>query len=57
MGDYKKELSKCSNPKCITQQEEYVEKSFTLINKNKEIYLCDYCHGENKAEYNYEVEV
>lgn len=55
MENHKKEISKCSNPKCITQVEEYVKKSFTLIDDTKNIYLCDYCHGENKFEYKCEV--
>lgn len=33
----------CSNPRCITELEQYVPHTFNLIDKNKGTYKCDYC--------------
>ena len=33
----------CENPNCITLQEKYVPHSFTLVDKEKESYKCEYC--------------
>lgn len=34
---------KCKNPVCITQIEKYVKQSFTLVDREKARYKCDYC--------------
>ena len=33
----------CENPNCITLQEKYVPHSFTLVDKEKGSYKCEYC--------------
>lgn len=33
----------CSNPRCITEVEQYVPHTFNLIDENKGTYKCDYC--------------
>ena len=33
----------CSNPRCITEVEQYVPHTFNLIDENKGKYKCDYC--------------
>ena len=33
----------CENPNCITLQEKYVAHSFTLVDKEKGSYKCEYC--------------
>lgn len=33
----------CKNPRCITSTEKNITHSFSLINRAKKIYKCDYC--------------
>src|SRR5699024_3112453 len=33
----------CKNPRCITSEERDIVHKFVLIDKEKEIYKCDYC--------------
>lgn len=33
----------CSNPRCITEVEQYVPHTFNLIDEDKGTYKCDYC--------------
>lgn len=33
----------CENPNCITLQEKYIPHSFTLVDKEKGSYKCEYC--------------
>ena len=33
----------CKNPRCITSTETYVPQVFTLIDKEKKLYSCEYC--------------
>ena len=34
---------KCKNPRCITSTETYVPQVFTLVDKDRKIYACEYC--------------
>jgi len=36
-------IIKCKNPSCITIQEEYVQHSFILVDKEDGRYRCEYC--------------
>ncbi|WP_066502479.1 aspartate carbamoyltransferase regulatory subunit [Abyssisolibacter fermentans] len=38
-----KGLFKCSNPRCISNHDLYVEPSFNLIDEEKVKYQCEYC--------------
>lgn len=37
------DVIKCNNPRCITTVENYVQHSFTLINRDNGSYKCDFC--------------
>ena len=36
-------IIQCKNPRCITAEEREITHKFTLIDKEKGIYKCDYC--------------
>jgi len=36
-------IVKCKNPRCITSDEKNIIDKFVLIDKEKEIFKCDYC--------------
>ncbi len=40
---------KCKNPRCITATESYATQSFTLVDRTKALYSCDYCDTLYKA--------
>ena len=33
----------CKNPSCITSQEKYIPHKFTLVDREKGSYKCEYC--------------
>ena len=33
----------CENPNCITSQEKYIPHNFTLVDREKGSYKCEYC--------------
>ena len=33
----------CENPSCITSQEKYIPHNFTLVDREKGSYICEYC--------------
>ena len=33
----------CENPNCITSQEKYIPHNFTLVDREKGSYICEYC--------------
>ena len=33
----------CENPSCITSQEKYIPHNFTLVDREKGSYKCEYC--------------
>ncbi|MGL5615741.1 MAG: aspartate carbamoyltransferase [Sarcina sp.] len=40
-------LTKCSNPKCITNHEDYVRPSFKPMGNKTNSCLCEFCSSEN----------
>lgn len=42
------DIIKCNNKSCITQTEKYVPHTFTLINKDKGTYKCEFCDNVTK---------
>ena len=41
----------CENPSCITSQEKYIPHNFTLVDREKGSYKCEYCeHIINPSE-------
>lgn len=38
-----KGILKCENPNCITSQENYIPHTFTLVDRDKGSYKCEYC--------------
>lgn len=38
-----KDILKCENPNCITSQENYIPHTFTLVDREKGSYKCEYC--------------
>lgn len=42
------DIIKCNNKSCITQTEKYVPHTFTLIDKNKGTYKCEFCDNITK---------
>lgn len=36
-------IAKCQNPRCITSVEKDLDQIFTLTNREKQIYRCEYC--------------
>ena len=38
-----KGLFKCSNPRCVTNSDVYVEPTFALVNSQLKEYVCNYC--------------
>lgn len=38
-----KDILKCDNPNCITSQEKYIPHTFTLVDREKGSYKCEYC--------------
>lgn len=43
LPDQVEEAIKCKNPRCITSTEKHVTDTFTLVNREKGIYSCQYC--------------
>ncbi|WP_297435660.1 aspartate carbamoyltransferase [uncultured Clostridium sp.] len=41
-------IKKCENQKCVTNHENYVKPTFTLVDKEKGKYTCDFCSNEIK---------
>ncbi|MGL4484447.1 MAG: aspartate carbamoyltransferase regulatory subunit [Anaerovoracaceae bacterium] len=37
----------CKNPRCITSIEQEIPQSFRLADKERKLYRCEYCDGEN----------
>lgn len=37
------DILKCENPNCITSQENYIPHTFTLVDREKGSYKCEYC--------------
>lgn len=35
----------CNNPNCITSEENYIPHRFTIVDKEKGTYKCDYCEN------------
>lgn len=46
--NFQEKVMKCSNPKCITNHENYVKPRFKQATGKQEIYLCEFCSAENK---------
>ena len=42
------DIIKCNNKSCITQTEKYVPHTFTLIDKDKGTYRCEFCDNITK---------
>lgn len=40
-------IIKCKNPRCITNQEDVKDAEFTLFDKEKKLYMCEYCSALN----------
>ena len=38
-------VCKCNNPRCITSTERNLDQIFNLVDKEKEIYRCNYCES------------
>jgi len=36
-------LIKCDNPRCISNEDVYINAEFSLVNAEKKKYICDYC--------------
>lgn len=43
------DVIKCKNPRCITATEHYVSQTFSLVDRTKALYKCDYCDTLCKA--------
>lgn len=40
----------CKNPRCITSTEKYIPHIFHLVDRNAEIYRCEYCDETHDAK-------
>ncbi|MGL4739873.1 MAG: hypothetical protein ACRC41_03600 [Sarcina sp.] len=43
-----KNINRCSNPKCITNHENYAKPKFVESNKHNKKYICEFCSFEQE---------